>query len=95
MPLKKIAKASHSSLTPLASSSQNALHATRKRRVKLRVTASGMLRRNATALAGLRRQREVEQREADSIGASPRVSRWYSARPRSPARYQPIKPTGR
>ena len=98
IPLKKIAERARSSpARPTGSSSQNAVHRDeeadreadhdreRERRPRSRPRASGE--------AG---QRDVEEHAARSAWApSPRVSRWYAARPRSPARYQPTSPTGR
>ena len=76
MPLKKMAKAMDSTRRPLESSSQNALQATRKRTVKLRTTASSMLTRNATALAGETGRVRSNSARPIRIGARPRLRRW-------------------
>ncbi len=95
IPLKKIAKAPLRKRAPLASSIQKADDATMNRSPKLTTTASTRLTANAAASSGLDGSRMWKKISPMNVGPRPRVTRWYVARPRSPARYQPTSPVGR
>ncbi len=62
---------------------------------KLTSTASGMLTTNPSHACASAGQRMVKSRAPTMVGATPRESRWYAARPRSAAAYQRSRLTGR
>ena len=95
MPLKKRARTPESTFTPLWSSSQKAEQAVRNRIVKLVVTARTRLTRKARSATGEPGIAMSKSAIPTSVGARPRVRKWYVARPRSPARYHGTSPTGR
>ena len=95
IPLKKIAKAPLITFTPDWSSSQNAVLATRKRIAKLTTTASTSDTAKPSAAVGPAGRLMSKNTNPITVGPIPRVRKWYAARPRSEARYQPTRPTGR
>ena len=62
---------------------------------KLTTTASGMLSTKPSAATGESGSAMSKSSSPTTVGARPRVRKWYAARPRSLARYHPTRSTGR